>query len=139
MRCVSRGQISSEYLILVGFITFLVLVLLGVSIFYTSVTRDKVLYNDLDFYAKDIVNSAESVYYAGEPSTTVIKPYLPQGIKAINVTSSGLYISISTSGGDALLAYPSREPLTGALSVGEGVRNIRLTAQPQSVLVEEES
>jgi hypothetical protein len=139
MRCVSRGQISSEYLILVGFITFLVLVLLGVSVFYTSVTRDKVLYNDLDFYARDIVDSAESVYYAGEPSTTIVKPYLPQGVQSINVTSTGLYISISTSGGNALLAYPSRVPLTGSLSTGEGVRAIRLTAQPQSVLVEEES
>lgn len=139
MRGVSRGQISSEYLILVGFITFLVLVLLGVSVFYTSVTRDRVLYNDLDFYAKDLIDSAESVYYAGEPSTTVIQPFLPHGIREINVTSEGLYISISTSGGNALLAYPSRVPLTGTLSPNEGVKRIRLTAQPQSVLISEES
>ena len=52
MKQFSRGQISSEYLILVGFITFLVLVLLGVSVFYTAATRDRVVYNDLDFSLK---------------------------------------------------------------------------------------
>ncbi|HLC54080.1 MAG TPA: hypothetical protein VJK07_00440 [Candidatus Nanoarchaeia archaeon] len=139
MKQFSRGQISSEYLILVGFITFLVLVLLGVSVFYTAATRDRVVYNDLDFFARDVIDSAEIVYYAGEPSTTIIRPFLPQGVQEISVTSEGLYIRLSTSGGEARLAYPSRVPLAGTLSIGEGVKRIRVTAQPQQVLISEEA
>ena len=45
------------------------------------------------------------MYYAGEPSTTIIRPFLPQGVQEINVTSEGLFVRLSTSGGEALLAY----------------------------------
>ena len=88
-----RGQISIEYLILVSFITFLIIGILSASIYSFSIIRDKNKFNQLESFSQKIVNSAESIYYAGEPSKATINAYLPPGVNEILIQDNSLRCS----------------------------------------------
>lgn len=133
----NRGQISTEYLILVGFITFLVIGLMGFALFYTAGSRDKIVFSQLDAFAHSVIGSAESVYYAGEPSLASIKPYLPEGIQSITISGYEMIVNVSTSSGRTVVSYTSTVPITGTLTSSQGVKPIRVTARTNDVLISE--
>ncbi len=81
----NRGQISLEYLIVVGFVVFIVILLLGLAVFYTSTARDSMSFNQLNNFANKLLNSAETVYFAGEPSKLTITAYLPEGVSSFEI------------------------------------------------------
>jgi uncharacterized protein (UPF0333 family) len=137
MRDKNRGQISIEYLIVIGFITFLIISLLGVAFYYVGGIRDKIKENQLDGFAQKIVSGAEIVYYAGEPSKLTIKAYLPPGVTDIQVLSREIVFTQSANTGTNILSFKSNVNLTGAISSGEGVKRIILTARPESTFIQE--
>ncbi|MBX4212204.1 hypothetical protein KW787_01965 [Candidatus Pacearchaeota archaeon] len=128
-----RGQISMEYMILVGFISFLIIVSLGSALFYSNQIKDKIKFNQLDKFAQKVVNSAETVYYAGQPSRATITAYLPTGVKGITVSGNDLIFNISTSSGQTTIAYTSTVPLQGSISPGEGLKKLIVMAQSNGV------
>ena len=132
-----RGQLSTEYLILVGFISFLVISLLGFSLFYTSSVQDSTRFSNLAHFANNVITSAESVYYAGEPSRVPVVVYLPAGITSIDVLANEVVFRIETSNGLAVISYPSNVPLQGTISPQEGVKRLTLEAQQTFVLISE--
>src|SRR3989338_4740023 len=80
-----RGQISTEYLILVGVILIILipaLVLWGV---YTVNSRQTTNRAQAQEAALTIVKRAESIYYLGEGSQNVAQVRVPQGVRAIEV------------------------------------------------------
>ena len=137
MRHTQRGQISTEYLILVGFISFLVIGLLGFALFYTAGARDRIVFSQLDAFAHAIITSSEQVYYAGEPSLSTLKPYLPEGIQSLELDGTQIVAQVSTSTGVTIISYTSGVPLSGELSASSGVKRIRVSARLNDVLVEE--
>src|SRR3989338_4478909 len=115
MRLVKKGQISTEYLIIMGFVTFLIISVLGVAFIYVSQIKDNLKVNQVNNFANKIVNSAETVYFAGEPSKITILLYLPQGVKSIATTSSNeLTIEILTDSGTNVISYTSSVPITAS-------------------------
>lgn len=132
-----RAQISLEYLIVVSFVTFLIIGLLGVALFYSARIGDQITFSNLDRFATTLVTNAEEVYYAGEPSRVTVRPYLPGGVTAISVEEDSILFTVSTQSGVNTLSYPSSVPLQGTLSASKGVKRIRLIAQPTHVLIEE--
>lgn len=137
MRNKNRGQISIEYLIVIGFVTFLIISLLGVAFYYVGGIRDKIKENQLDGFAQKIVSGAEIVYYAGEPSKLTIKAYLPSGVTDIQVLPREIVFSTTSNSGTNIISFKSNVNLTGAISYGEGVKRIILTARPESTLIQE--
>lgn len=133
----SRAQISTEYLVVVSFVTLLVVAVMGVAFYYSSVIRDQLRYNNLDRFASTIIAHSEDVYYAGEPSQVHIRPYLPSGVQNITVGSDYLYVALVTSSGVNSRVYKSNVPLAGSLTTQEGVKRIQLVAQPDKVLIVE--
>ena len=129
-----RGQISTEYLIVVGFIVFLVMVAIGTALFYTTQIKNYVKSDQIERYADDIITNSESVFYDGFPSKTTINAYLPEGVDAITI--SGKYIIINTTIG-SVKAYKSDVPLEGVLSYNSGVKRITVTAQIDKVVLAE--
>ncbi|MCH7568388.1 MAG: hypothetical protein IIA87_03120 [Nanoarchaeota archaeon] len=128
-----RGQISVEYLIVVGFVTFLIVGILGVAFFYASGIRDEIKINQLNNFANKIISSSESVFYAGSPSKVTINAYLPAGVKVIEITSSELIFDIEISSGLNRISFSSNVPLDdtqgSSLSVSEGLKRIEIAAQ----------
>ncbi len=135
-RC-KRGQISTEYLIVVGFVVFLVLGILGVAFFYTSITNDQIKVSQVSNFANKIISSAESVFYAGEPSKLTLTGYLPIGIKSFEILPNEIVVSISTSSGVTKMSFTSNVPLSGNISSTDGVKRIEVLAQQDEVLISE--
>lgn len=133
----NRGQVSTEYLIIISFVVFVVLVTMGIAFFYSSEIRDTIKLNQLDSFSQKIASQAESVYYAGEPSKIIVNGYLPSGVNEIRIMGNFIVFNISTSSGENVIAYKSNVNLTGSLSNNEGMKKIYLNATFSSVVISE--
>lgn len=132
-----RGQISIEYLIIVGFIAFIVLVVVGMALYYSSTIRDTINSNEISDYASKIVSSAESVYYSGEPSKLTVSTYLPQQVADVQIIENSIVISYTTRAGTAKIGFTSNVPITGTLTARPGIHKISLVAQANGVAISE--
>jgi len=130
-----RGQSATEYLIIIGFVTFAVLGTLAIAYIYSGIIKDKIKVNQIETLADKIISSAESVYYAGEPSKTTVSIFVPKGAEDITVMRSEIIITFSTSAGTNVRSFTSSVPLEGSISATEGTKKITLTAQEDSVLI----
>ena len=133
-----KGQIGIEYMIVVGFITLAIISVLGFSIFFSNSIKDRVRLNQAESYAVGLINSAEAVFFAGEPSKKTIKLYLPEGVNDIYIDNEyTLIVDMTTSSGPNIRAFSSDVPMMGTLTPGDGTRNIVLIAESDHVNVTE--
>ncbi len=135
LRSKYKGQSGIEYLIITGFVTLAVTTILIAAYFYIGISRDRIRINQIETIATKIISSAESVFFAGEPSQTTITIYMPQGIKNIEFNEKNLIITFSTSTGTMKRAFSSRVTLEGSIQVGEGSRKLLIKAQPDKVII----
>jgi uncharacterized protein (UPF0333 family) len=131
------AQISTEYLIIVGFVVFLVIMLLGISLSYSSGSQDRIRSSTMEQFSNTIITNAEEVYYAGAPSKRVLTAYMPTGVESVVIDTIGITFNISSNSGTNVIFYPSKVPLAGALSFQGGVKRITLEAQPSRVFISE--
>lgn len=124
-----RGQISVEYLLVVGLTTIVVIFLLAISDYYSREVENTINTNQIDRIAKEIVDTAESMYYFGEPSKTTIKLFIPKGIEEINVSNNELNFRVRTQNGVTDMFYRSSVPLQGDISYSYGLHNIIIEAR----------
>jgi len=129
-----RGQISTEYLIVVGFVVFLVLVTVGTAMFYNNQIKFSIKSDQIERYSIKIITSSESVFYDGHPAQTTINAYLPEGVSAVALSDH--YLLINTTRG-SVMAHKSNVPIEGNLSNNEGVKRITLVAQTDRVVLTE--
>ncbi len=130
-----KAQTGVEYLIITGFVTFAVISILTFSHFYISLSRDNLRLNNVEKFAIQFISSAESVFFAGEPSKTVISLYLPNGVKSINIQENLVIITTETSSGDNVRSFNSKVPLQGSISSTEGIKTITLEAKKDYVFI----
>ena len=131
------AQISMEYMILVGFITFIIIGLLGIGLFYSGSIKDRVKFTQVNNYANKIISTSESIFYAGEPSKATITAYLPESVTEIYVdeTEDSLVISVQLSSGITKRAFSSNVPISGSgtFSVSSGLKKIVIIAGENEV------
>jgi len=132
-----RGQISLEYLILVGFIVFLIVAALGSALFYSSILRDQLKFKQLEGFADNIILNSESIFFAGAPSQATISAYLPKGVEAVQIIDNDLVFNVSTSEGLTVISFGSEVPLTGTITSSSGVKRITLIAGDTGVSLTE--
>lgn len=132
---VKRGQISFEYLIIMGFVTFILVGLLSFAYFYGSSVQDRIRMTQALNYGNKIISTAESVFYAGEPSKATIEVYLPDGVKEVQISGNEVAVSVRTSTGLNKLVFTSKVPLVGSLQSSQGIKKVELTADSESVLI----
>ncbi|MFH1425574.1 MAG: hypothetical protein ABIG28_02475 [archaeon] len=130
-----RGQISTEYLIIVGFITFAVLVTLGIAYFYTNSIKDGIKMNQIENFANELISTSESIFFAGEPSQLEITGYIPEGVNDIAIVSKEVIFNITTSSGENIRSFPSRVVIEGTVSPSSGVKVLQLTAEEDKVVI----
>ncbi len=131
----NRGQISTEYLIVIGFVVFIIIMLLGAGLLYSSQLSNRVQMNQLNNFANKIIQSAEAVYYAGDPSRVTITAYLPAGVTGISIQSSDIVFNVSTNSGLNVIAFSSDVPMEGGFSFSEGVKRLQIRAVSGKVLI----
>lgn len=132
---VKKSQIGIEYMVIIGFVTFAIISTLAMAIVYSGQTKDNIRLNQAESFSVQLINSAESVFFAGEPSKATVSLYLPDGIKYLNITSDYVVMTISTSAGENVVSYKSKVPLNGTISAGEGIKKLTLTAKSNFVQI----
>jgi hypothetical protein len=125
----SRGQISLEYMAVVSITTAIAIALLALSNYYSKETEITLNTNQIDLVGKEIVDTAESIYYYGEPSKTTIKVYIPDGINSIDVGPDELSFKVRTKAGETEMFYPSSVTLQGNISTSYGFHYISIEAK----------
>lgn len=130
-----RAQVGIEYMIIVSFVTFAVIVVFSLAIIYSGQTKDQIRLNQIENFAIQLINSAESVFFAGEPSKATVTLTLPSGVKSIQVTTEGLIFTVVTTSGENIRLFESKVPLSGSINVNEGNKDIVLTATDTDVVI----
>lgn len=128
-----KGQISVEYMIVVGFIVFFVLVILGAALLYSSQINDSMQTRQIEQFANKIISSAETVKYAGEPSRSTISAYLPSNVRGVQIMEREIVVDFITSSGLNRVSYLSKVAMTGEISQVSGIKKIRIVAMQDSV------
>ncbi|PIZ51249.1 hypothetical protein COY27_04475 [Candidatus Woesearchaeota archaeon CG_4_10_14_0_2_um_filter_33_13] len=123
-----KGQISIEYMAIVGIVTFVVLALFAISQYYVGGIKTTIVSNQADQIAKLIVENAEIVYYHGEPSKITLNVQMPKGVKEINIYENEISFTLIRGNGDIDIFYPSSVPLQGNISTTQGARSITIEA-----------
>ncbi|MBU0761269.1 MAG: hypothetical protein KJ600_03425 [Nanoarchaeota archaeon] len=130
-----RGQISTEYVIIISFVLFLVLSTLGIAFFYSAQIRDAIKFHQIESFSQKLTSLSESIYYSGEPSRTTMTGYLPEGINELQILDYFIVYNVSTNSGNAITAFRSNVKLSGSISPSSGLRKIYLNATEDSVVV----
>lgn len=129
----TKAQSSLEYLITVGFVTLLVTSVILIAYFYTGIFQDKIKNNQINAFAGKLISSAESIFYAGEPSKTSLELYLPAGVNNITVSGTTLIVNYTTGATQSVRAFDSRVNITGAINRSPGVKRLTLEAKSDHV------
>jgi len=129
----NKGQIGVEYLIIVGFVTFVVISLFLLAYLYSGIIRDRIRTSQLDAFAVKIIDVSEEVYYSGEPSLSTIKAYLPENVKTIEIQDDNLIFTLETSSGITKTAYSSKVPISGSFTAVPGIKKLKIKAEADKV------
>ena len=134
---IKRGQTSIEYLLMVGFITFIIIGILGIAFFYSSSIKDRIKIIQMNNFANKIISTSESVFYAGEPSKATITAHLPDGVESISINEAEdlLIISLQTSSGTTTNAFSSNVPISGSLTSSSGLKKIEIRAEANNIVI----
>lgn len=136
-----KGQTSMEFLILMSFLTFVIITIVGIGFFYSNTITDRIKASQITSFANKIVSTSETVFYAGEPSKSTISVHLPDGISAINVINNSLIINYNLASGQNAREFQSRVPIIedsgSPLSVFSGVKSITLVANETHAIISE--
>lgn len=130
-----RGQVGIEYMMIVGFVTLAIMSILVFAMFYSDKIKDRIRLNQVESFATQLLNSAETVFFAGEPSKTSVSLYLPDGVEVITVNTDYLYLEIRTSSGLNKRVFPSNVPLSGFITNTQGIKKLSLTAQADFLVI----
>lgn len=137
------AQVSIEYLIVVGFVTFVLISILGIAFFYSGIVRDKIKENQINSFANKVISTSESVFYSGAPSKATITAYLPDNVKDISIAEDAggytLFINFSSGSGLNKRGFSSKvhieENSTSPISHSQGLKKIEITAQSDKVII----
>jgi len=118
-----------------GFVMFVIISILGVAFIYSGSIKDRIKVTQVNNCANKVISSAESIFYTGFPSRTVIDCYLPENLLDIEILENRLFVSVQTSTGIVKTGFSSDVPITGDITSGSGIKRIRVIAQENNVLL----
>ena len=116
-----RGQVATEYLLLVG-IAFLAII----PIFYYSISSSAktVRFNEAEDFVTTISKTADRVYALGPGSQDYIKVTIPGDTKEIIFDRNEVILKMSVNGKISDVFAISRTNLTGSVSTSSGSKHI---------------
>ncbi len=124
-----KAQISMEYVVIVGFVAVLVIPMLLVFYTYANQTEDEIVSNQVMKIGNTIIDSAEAMYYLGEPSRTKIKAYFPKNIRNITIGNNEIVFYVNTKNGlDQVVLY-TPIPVQGSLNHHQGYHIILIKSR----------
>lgn len=132
-----KGQISMEYLFIVSIATLIAIPL--IVLFFTQMdsAEESLTVTQVNRIAETIVNSADEVYYLGEPTKRTVNYYMPNHVENISLSGKNLTIILVFDSNSFSLRKYSKANLIGNITNGQGAHTIELIAQNQTVIIRE--
>ncbi len=121
-----RGQVSLEYVIVVGFMFALLIPLVILYAQTQKDTSDSLREAQLRSAGNAIRDAAERVYFAGDPAQETINVQFPEALKAITLTNTSIVFTMQGGSGTYELPIPSAAPLNGSLGTWMGIHRVQL-------------
>ncbi len=129
----SFGQVSVEYLIIMGFVAVISVPLILFYFKYTSDSTFEIASSQIYNVARKIADSAESVYFLGSPSQKTIKVYIPSHVTGASLDNREVLFNISTGTVTSQIIQVSSVDLIGELPITQGSYLITLKARDANV------
>ncbi len=123
------GQISIEYLFIIGFATLILTILLGLSLIYSKDVEDEVYATQAERIVKEIVKNAETVYYYGPPSKTTLTVFMPENIEDITIDGKYITFKLYTQHGVTDIFQKAKMDLQGKINKSPGIKEIYIEAR----------
>ena len=130
-----KSQISLEYIILAGFLTFVLISVLSIAVIYSSGSKDRIKIIQINNFANKVLSTSETVFFYGQPSKATISVYLPEGVRNISISGNTLYIETQTSSGIEKNGFYSKVPISGSISTSPGIKKITFVAETNQVIL----
>lgn len=130
-----KSQVAMEYVFIVGFATLLAIPLFLIFSYYSNEARDEVAINQADSIARKIVDSAESVYYLGEPSKVTLKVYMPNYVDDLTIEDGDVHFVVKTGFFPNDIVHSSDINISGNVSFKPGLKIINIEAKGDYVWV----
>ncbi|MCK4650323.1 hypothetical protein KAT36_03760 [Candidatus Pacearchaeota archaeon] len=134
-----KAQSSMELLILMGFLTFVIIGILGIGYFYSNTINDRIKSNQINSFANKITTTSETVFYAGEPSKSTISTYLPENVQDIEIIDNTIVITYNLATGQNKIAFPSNVPIaenpSAQITPTSGLKNIVIIANQTHAII----
>jgi len=125
----SKAQVSAEYLVIIGFVAVITIPLIILYYNYVADSSDEIITSQINQIANKIVDTAESVYFLGEPSQTTIKVYIPDKITGASLDNKEVLFNVNTKAGISEIVKVSSVDLTGDLPIKQGTYSITIKAR----------
>ena len=123
------SQISMEYMMIIGFTTLVLSIILIISSAYSNDVKESMNLNQLDQTVKSIIQSSESVYYFGEPSKTTLKVFIPEGVNEVVFGNNSIIFKVQTLSGLTDVGYKTTMPINGTILTDSGYHYISIEAK----------
>ena len=132
-----RAQVSMEFLVLMA-LTFLITIPLIIFFFQESQSAtEEVNLAQVGQVVRRIAGAAELVYSFGEPSSVTLKVYVPSGVDTVLISNTEIAFVVNNKGSLLSVFETVTMNVTGNLSTGQGIHNIKVTAINNSVVISE--
>ncbi|MDD9952772.1 MAG: hypothetical protein OXR66_00380 [Candidatus Woesearchaeota archaeon] len=129
----SRAQAAMEYLLIVGLSAMLVLPLIVVSMSQSQRFADDITASQVENIAGAIIDSANTVYYSGEPAKKTIVLNFPERIQSVTVNNDSILFTVMSSSGTYEYVRYTNGPLNGTIRTFAGLHRITLEAWQNQV------
>jgi len=130
-----HAQVSMEYVIIIGFVMLITIPLIVIFYEHTSNTSYQVITSQVDKIAKKVVDSAESVYYLGEPSKTRIKVYMPEKVEQVIIGNKEISFKVKTGSGLTDISQISSVNISGDIAITPGIHYINIESKGDYVWI----
>lgn len=130
-----KSQVAMEYILIVGFAMLIAIPLFLVFSYYTNEARDEISVKQVDSIARKIVDSAETVYYLGEPSKVTLKVYMPQHIEDLIIEDGYVRFIVKVGYFPSDIVHSSDINISGNVSFKPGMKRITIESKGDYVWV----
>lgn len=128
-----------ELLILMGFLTFVIIGILGIGYFYSNTINDRIKSNQITSFANKIISTSEAVFYAGEPSKSTVSTHLPENVQDVEIIDDMIVITYNLATGQNKIAFPSSVPIhedsSAQITASSGIKNIVVVANQTHAII----
>jgi len=117
-----------EYMMVMGFVLAALSPLIVVYYLYAQGSTEELVASQLSKISKEVVDSAEEVYYLGKPSQVSMRVYIPDRLEDAQISGRQLVLIMRTENGPAEIVETSAVNISGTFPLMEGVYTLTVRA-----------